>query len=70
MGSVPFLVNFSTVQFCFSRYKIHVFLWSIYRGNLLGTNSPASGMTSIRLEEKQRSFFPYQLRTVDDQIWI
>lgn len=35
---------------------MHAFLWSIDRGNLLGTKSPASGMTSIRLEEKQRFF--------------
>lgn len=49
---------------------MHAFLWSIDHVNLLGTKSPASGMIPIRLEEKQRSFFPYQLWTVDDQIWI
>lgn len=40
---------------------IYFFLWSIYYGNLLVTNSPVSGVTSISLEERLGSFFPYQL---------
>lgn len=40
---------------------MHAFLWSIDHVNLLGTKSPASGMIPIRLEEKQRSFFPLSI---------
>lgn len=67
MGSVPFFFFFCGFQYSVFVFVVVflivikcqfecVFLWSIYHGNLLGTNSPASGVMSISLEEKPRSF--------------
>lgn len=59
----PLCTDFSTVQFFVIVIKCqfeYIFLWSIYYGNLLVTNSPVSGVTSISLEERLGSFFPYQ----------